>query len=191
MAKPIRLGKAAGEFNVGISTIVDFLDSKGVTIDTNPNTKLEPEQYEMLRTEFAADQDLKEKSKLKVAPREKRETISLRDNKKDETTTTTTEEETPKEVVVEETPVQEEKDDNSPIKVVGKIDLDSLNTKTRPDKKPKEEPVEEKKEEVKQEEVKTPVVEEKKEEVIEEKKRRRRKKLSLLNLKLSVLKLRN
>ena len=81
--KPIRLGKAAGELNVGISTIVDFLASKGQAIDSNPNTKLDPEQYDMLRTQFAADQNLKEQSKMTAVKREKRETITLRDIKEE------------------------------------------------------------------------------------------------------------
>ena len=63
MPRPIRLGKAAGEFNVGMSTIVEFLESKGVSIDSTPNTKLTPEQYDLLRAEYAADQVLHEKSK--------------------------------------------------------------------------------------------------------------------------------
>ena len=84
MARPIRLGKAAGELNVGMTTLVEFLESKGVTIDGSPNTKLAPEQYEMLRTEFAADQNLKEQAKMSTTAVEKRETISLRDKKEDE-----------------------------------------------------------------------------------------------------------
>ena len=40
VGKTHRLGKVAGELNVGISTLVDFLQSKGVTIDTNPNWKV-------------------------------------------------------------------------------------------------------------------------------------------------------
>ncbi|MDA9881953.1 translation initiation factor IF-2 [Crocinitomicaceae bacterium] len=84
MARPIRLGKAAGELNVGMTTLVEFLESKGVTIDGSPNTKLAPEQYEMLRTEFAADQNLKEQAKMSTTTVEKRETISLRDKKEDE-----------------------------------------------------------------------------------------------------------
>lgn len=165
MARPIRLGKAAGEFNVGISTIVEFLESNGVTIDTNPNTKLKPEEYEMLRTEFAADQDLKEKSKQQTSPREKRETISLRDKKvepkeekeedeesvvieppKVEKVTPKVEKVAPK---VEEKPVEEEKETEGPVKVIGKIDLSAINTKTRPDKKPKEKPKKEEKPKVK------------------------------------------
>ena len=39
--KPIRLGKAASELNVGLPTLVDFLDKKGVKIDSNPNSRLE------------------------------------------------------------------------------------------------------------------------------------------------------
>lgn len=162
MARPIRLGKAAGEMNVGMSTIVDFLESNGVSIDASPNTKLTPEQYEMLRTEFAADQDLKEQTKRATPAREKRETISIRD-KKEETeeapTPAPAPEPTPEPVVetpapepapVAETPVVEkpaeepvaeaEEDDGKPgVKMVGKIDLDSINQKTRPDKKAKAE----------------------------------------------------
>ncbi len=165
MARPIRLGKAAGEFNVGMSTIVEFLESKGVTIDASPNTKLEPEQYDMLRTEFAADQNLKEQSKMTAPPREKRETISIRDKKEDEEPTpdpvpvpapevkaepvpepepvpapTPEPEEKKEEEVVAETPKEEPKTEPSTgVKMVGKIDLDSINSKTRPDKKTKEE----------------------------------------------------
>ena len=62
-----------------MSTLVEFLCKKGVTIDASPNAKLEPEHYDLLRTEFAAYQTLKEQSKKATPPQEKRETISLRD----------------------------------------------------------------------------------------------------------------
>ena len=180
--KTQRLGKAAGELNVGIATIVEFLGSKGLAIDSNPNTKLEPEQYDMLRTQFAADQNLKEQSKLTAVKREKRETITLRDIKGEgeseevpESTVVTTppapkvEEEVVApipvakpvvEKVVEapippvkvevvdipaiaETPAPSIDDDKSAdngagIQVIGRIDLDKLNTKTRPDKRKKQ-----------------------------------------------------
>jgi translation initiation factor IF-2 len=172
--KTQRLGKAAGELNVGISTIVDFLASKGQTIDSNPNTKLDPEQYDMLRTQFAADQNLKEQSKMSAVKREKRETITLRDIKEDpkphddeddfdssvleqakSAPIATPKVETPKaeepaaarpEPAVEK-PAEEEKPKvtepvvqptDGGIQVIGKIDLDKLNTKTRPDKRKKE-----------------------------------------------------
>ncbi len=173
--KTQRLGKAAGELNVGISTIVDFLASKGQAIDSNPNTKLDPEQYDMLRTQFAADQNLKEQSKMTAVKREKRETITLRDIKEEpkaqdeeddfdskvleqvktapvvtpkvETPKVEEKIETPEPVVekpVEETPkvveepVAQTNNEGGGIQVIGKIDLDKLNTKTRPDKRKKE-----------------------------------------------------
>ena len=172
--KPIRLGKAAGELNVGIQTLIDFLQSKGIKIDTNPNTRLESEHFDLLCQEFAADQNLKEQSKTS-ARRERRESISLKDKPEESATVQPEEEEddvtinieeikqqvyteAPKEVTVVKT---ESSDDSNDIKVqvVGKIDLSSINQKTRPDKKKPEpvQPVEVKKEEVKKEEVKEEV----------------------------------
>ncbi|WP_343634693.1 translation initiation factor IF-2 [Fluviicola sp.] len=168
--KTQRLGKAAGELNVGISTIVDFLASKGQAIDSNPNTKLDPEQYDMLRTQFAADQNLKEQSKMTAVKREKRETITLRDIKEEPKShddeddfdaneaktapAVTPKVETPKAEEKTETPapaVEKPAEEPKPkaeepaaqqadggIQVIGKIDLDKLNTKTRPDKRKKE-----------------------------------------------------
>jgi len=205
MPRPIRLGKAAGEFNVGMSTIVEFLESKGVSIDSKPNTKLTPEQYDMLRAEYAADQVLHEQSKAKsTIVREKRETISLRDKDKPAETPApepepepepepaptpkpepvVEKEETPEPVKeekvekVEEKPAEEES--SVGVKMVGKIDLDSINTKTRPDKSKAEKP-EPKKEEApvaKKEEAKAePKKEEKKEEPKKEEPKKEEKKV--------------
>jgi translation initiation factor IF-2 len=142
MARPIRLGKAAGELNVGMSTLVDFLESKGVTIDASPNTKLTPEQYDLLRTEFAADLNLKEKAQATEIQREKRETISLRDNKEEAPAKEEPAKEEPK---VEEEKVEEEKP-SVKVQVVGKIDLDA-EKKSPKKEEPKEEPKKEEKEE--------------------------------------------
>ena len=81
--KPIRLGKAAGELNVGIPTIVEFLGSKGIVIDPSPTSRLEPEHYAILCQEFAADQSMKEQSKAALR-REKRESLSLKDKSSEE-----------------------------------------------------------------------------------------------------------
>ena len=82
--KVLRLSKVAKELNVGITTIVDFLSSKGVEIDSNPNTKLEDHAYELLSNQFAADQSVKEKSKQASMVKERKETISIRDAKEPE-----------------------------------------------------------------------------------------------------------
>ena len=53
--KGLRLSKAASEFNVSISKIIEFLKKKGHDIDSNPNTKLSPEAYDLLAKEFSSD----------------------------------------------------------------------------------------------------------------------------------------
>ena len=151
--RPIRLGKAAGELNVGLENLVEFLGSKGIEIDKNPNTKLTQENYELLRNEFAADQDLKEKSKEVSTHREKRESLSIEDSKAPEEEPS--KEETvsfpPEETVSKTEEVTSVKVPEKDLKVVGKIDLDALNQKTKPEKKvaekPKEEPAQEASEE--------------------------------------------
>ncbi len=60
--KAIRLSKAAREFNVGITTIVEFLHKKGFDVDTNPNTKLPPEAYDLLAVEYSSEITVKKES---------------------------------------------------------------------------------------------------------------------------------
>ncbi|MCK4464799.1 MAG: translation initiation factor IF-2, partial [Bacteroidales bacterium] len=79
--KATRLSKAAREFNVGISTIVEFLHKKGIDIDPSPNTKVPPDVYSLLEGEFSSDISLKKESeKLSLRNlREVKETISITD----------------------------------------------------------------------------------------------------------------
>lgn len=55
----IRLNKVTRDLNVGITTVVDFLQKKGYTVEANPNTKITEEQYAALVKEFSKDKDLK------------------------------------------------------------------------------------------------------------------------------------
>lgn len=154
-----RLSKVARELNVGISTIVDFLESKGITIDAKPNTKLDAEIYDLVSDEFQSDKGAKEESKNVSMPSSERESVSINNNVDEKQPETTEEEEevvliknipadtpqpeenqkeepqeTAKEVKIE--PV-EETDEEGKVKVLGKIDLSAMNLKTRPDKKSK------------------------------------------------------
>jgi len=77
--KATRLSKAAREFNVGISTIVEFLKKKGFDISPNPNTKIPAEAYDLLLKEYSSDISVKKESEkltLKDLSRNK-ETVSL------------------------------------------------------------------------------------------------------------------
>ncbi len=79
--KATRLSKAAREFNVGISTIVEFLGKKGHEVDSNPNSKLDPDLYELLQEEYSTDLNVKKESeKLTLKNlRERQESLSLDD----------------------------------------------------------------------------------------------------------------
>ncbi len=79
--KATRLSKAAKEFNVGISTMVEFLHKKGIEIDPNPNTKLTHEAYLLLVKEYSSDLSVKKESE-KLALKDlhrKKETVTIED----------------------------------------------------------------------------------------------------------------
>ena len=67
--KGIRLKKAATELNVGISTLVEFLAKKGHQVETNPNTRLTSEQYDLVASAFQAERAVKEQAdKIEITP---------------------------------------------------------------------------------------------------------------------------
>lgn len=181
--KATRLSKAAREFNVGISTIVEFLQKKGHSIDPNPNTKLGPELYELLVGEYSTDLNVKkdaEKLTLKTfrdnaqkteavqeveaesqpeeaellitdhsaASKEKKAEEKTPEPKKEEVVSEDVAKQEPaaekeskktEEKVSEKASEPEKVEGKEGPKVIGKIDLDSMNQKTRPTKKTKEE----------------------------------------------------
>jgi len=187
--KSINLLKAAKELNIGIGTAVEYLVKKGFDVDSKPSSKLSPEMYGVLLKEFQGDKIVKDEAKQIVIGKIRREegpaTGTASSNPE-----STEEKESPaevKEILIknnastESTPVAEEpkkeEGGSSPLKVVGKIDLDSLKRgKPAPKAEEKvEKPTEPApKAEVKKEEapVAKPVEEPKKEEApkVEEKK---------------------
>jgi translation initiation factor IF-2 len=60
--KPTRLNKVAAQFNVGISTIVEFLHKKGIVIEENPNSKVMPEMFALLVKEYSSDKAAKDEA---------------------------------------------------------------------------------------------------------------------------------
>ena len=60
--RTMRFSQVARKLNVGSSTIVDFLSSKGFDVDSSPNAKITGEQYSMLAKEFAASASEKEEA---------------------------------------------------------------------------------------------------------------------------------
>jgi translation initiation factor IF-2 len=166
-----RLMAAAKEFNIGKDTLIEFLESKGFkNEDLKPTAKLTEDMYRVLQLEFQQDKVIRqnaekiELSKGAAAPEPKK--------KKDEELLTFKKKETPAEKpaeapVAESTPppveekspaVEEPADKKADVvkieapelevpKVISKIDLDAIDSSTRPKKpakkeeKPAEQPV--------------------------------------------------
>ena len=127
--KVTRLSKAAREFNVGISTIVEFLHKKGFDLDPNPNTKLPYEAYILLVKEFSTDISVKKESEKLILKdlHRKKESVSIDDfSEKSESEETEKDEDVfVKDSSGVKTTVDIKTEIKKPdIKLVGKIDLE-------------------------------------------------------------------
>jgi translation initiation factor IF-2 len=143
--KVTRLSKAAREFNVGISTIVDFLHKKGFDLDPNPNTKLPHEAYILLVKEYSTDISVKKESEKLILKdlHRKKETVSIDDFSEH---TDSEDSERDEDVIVKDSSGMKNTDvikteiKKPDIKLVGKIDLEkTLKPKADKPVPPKEE----------------------------------------------------
>lgn len=157
-----RLSKVAKELNVSIGTITEFLKGKGHAVENNPMAKITDEHYALLAKEYQSEKAAKEEAtKVTSSTRAKKESITLDETKKPESKKKDEEEDiiiknipdvpAAKEKVIEKPKEVEKEVIKSDVKltVVSKIDLDSINSKTKPTKKSKATKEEEAKEEKK------------------------------------------
>ena len=114
--RKLRLIQVAKEFKVGLNTITDFLQKKGIKSDGSPNTLVDAETYAVLEKEFGANRaagnardSIRERISLKQT------TITLEEAKKQER-------EEEKEVVIKSNVISV-KDEIQQPKILGKIDL--------------------------------------------------------------------
>jgi translation initiation factor IF-2 len=182
--KATRLSKAARDFNVGISTIVEFLHKKGFKLDPNPNEKLPPEAYALLIKEYSSDISVKKESEKLILKdlHRKKESVSIEDVPAESSSDENDGEE---EILIKDTSGTKKTIDIKPeirkpdIKLVGKIDLEKSG-KPKPEKA---EPQKETKETKPVREVAAEVTEDKKEKAAEVKKPKeeeRKKKSSIV-----------
>jgi len=162
-SKTLRLSKVAKEFNLSLGKIVEFLGTKGHPVESNPNAKIGDEEYTLLLKEFSSDKSAREEAEsvAQHASKIKRETIVLDEIKPKKTPEIETPEVVIKDLTLPKTtaPATElkapeikadsEESSKTPEvpdgpKVIGKLDLDSMNLKTKPDKKTKKEKDDEK-----------------------------------------------
>ena len=120
----IRLSKVTKECNVGLQTVVEFLQKKGFgDVEASPNSKISEEQYELLLKEFSPDKGLRTQAeKLSQQRQENKES-------KKASSRSAKQQKKPEMIKVEVKKV------DGP-KVLGHIDLDAA-------KKPKEKPAQE------------------------------------------------
>src|SRR6476660_702072 len=155
--KSTNLLKTAKELNIGLSTAVEFLGKKGFKVEARPNTKLTDEMYDVLLKEYQGDKIVKEEAKQIVIGKIRRDDLPVTPERVEQPTRSKDFEqeeiliknvssytppvvEKPKPAPAEAAAEKPKADDGAlpGVKIVGKINLDDLNSKTRPDKKPAE-----------------------------------------------------
>ena len=58
----IKISKVAKDLNVALPTVVEFLRSKDISVDDNPNARIEEDVVAILESHFKSDKDIKDKS---------------------------------------------------------------------------------------------------------------------------------
>ncbi|ASK31559.1 translation initiation factor IF-2 [Chryseobacterium sp. T16E-39] len=101
----IRLNKAVKEFNISMSRLVEFLQSKDFEVENNPNAQLEEAAYSALEAEFAKDGEQRKASHEVVIIKVPEEKLEIEEKKTPE--------------------VIRAKANKPETKILGKIDLDS------------------------------------------------------------------
>lgn len=127
----IRLNKAVKEFNISMSRLVEFLQSKDFVVESNPNAQLEEAAYSALEAEFAKDGEQRKASHEVVITKVPEEKLEIEEKKTPE--------------------VIRAKANKPETKILGKIDLESKAPEVEEAPAapaPLAAPVEEKKEEV-------------------------------------------
>ncbi len=59
-----KISKIAKDLNISLSTAVEFLQKKDITVDDNPNARIDDDVVDILVKEFQTDKDIKSKSEL-------------------------------------------------------------------------------------------------------------------------------
>ena len=126
--RKLRLIQVAKEFKVGLNTITDFLQKKGIKSDGSPNTLVDAETYAVLEKEFGSNRSaVSARDSIRERISQKQTTITLEEAKKQER-------EEEKEVVIKSNVISV-KDEIPQPKFLGKIDL-SPKPKTAPAPQP-------------------------------------------------------
>lgn len=116
----VRLNKALKELNVGINTVAEFLQKKGMPLeDATPNAKLTDEQHNLLMKEFGNDKTLHSEVKADIQKRKEREEREKQERKERERLERERKDE---EARLEKERLEKEREERKPqFKIVGNI----------------------------------------------------------------------
>lgn len=70
MAKT-KISKVAKDINVALPTVVEFLRKKGITVEDNPNARIDDDVYDLLVKEYAPDKAVKSQAAQVLSERQK------------------------------------------------------------------------------------------------------------------------
>ncbi len=159
----IRLNKAVKELNISIPRAVEFLQGKGIEVDSNPNALLQEQAFSALEAEFRKDGEQRKASHEVVISKVPDEKLAIEEKapevirakanvtqepkvlgKIDLNPAKPAEEPAPvKETPVEEKPEVAKKEEKQEFKVLDKIDLSKIDSgRSKPSNKEKETPKE-------------------------------------------------
>ena len=67
----IKISKVARDLNIGLPTVIEFLQSKGISVKMNPNSQIDEAAHKMLLQAYGADKDVKKESEKLSSERQK------------------------------------------------------------------------------------------------------------------------
>ena len=103
----IKISKVAKDLNIALPTVIEFLQSKGINIDMNPNSRIDEDAYNLLVAAYSSDKAQKSKSEKLSSDRQKERAVKPEPKAEPEV----------KEIKIPTTTIKP--------KVVGHIDLDA------------------------------------------------------------------
>ncbi len=156
-----RIVKVASELGVALTTVVEHLNNSGFAVENKPTTKITQEMYDLLARDFKSDKAAREEAKQLEINRHRDHQVEVTEIKDKKPTdkaptgefeedvliknttvnpvTTPSKEEEPKETAPVEVPEEtKEADDRMNLKVVGKIDLNQVDSKAKKAKEKEE-----------------------------------------------------
>ena len=115
--RKLRLNQVAREFKVGVSSIAEFLEKKGIKIENTPNTLIDSQMYALLEKEFGSNRGGNPRGEVRERISQKPSAVSIGQKKNDD--------DFKEEVVIKSKSISVKDEVKAMVpKILGTIDLD-------------------------------------------------------------------